>query len=70
MTAAQIAEAMLTVSGDPPTEINMRRAIYRVRHHLRDFDALGLVRDVKTNGRLSLWVLADTPIQSEPFEAA
>jgi len=70
MTAAQIAEAMLAISGAAPTEINVQRAMYRVRHHLRDFNALGLVRDVKTKGRLSLWVLADAPIQAGSYEAA
>lgn len=41
MTAVQIAEALLAISGDPQTEVNIRRAVYRVRDHLRDFAALG-----------------------------
>ena len=61
---------MLAISGDPPTEINTRRAVYRVRHHLRRFREQGLVCDVKTAGSTGLWTLADTPVQAGSCEAA
>jgi len=70
MTAVQIAEALLAISGDPATEINTQRAVYRVRDHLRDFEALGLVRDVRTKGCVGLWVLAEGDSQAQSDQAA
>jgi hypothetical protein len=57
MTAAEIAERVLTLKGEPLTEKSKFDTVGMVRHHLRRYDAEGLVQGSKIKGTLMSWTL-------------
>lgn len=59
-TAPEIARAVIANKGEIPTDRAINLALMRVREHLRQFRAEGLVRKIRTKGRrFGAWVLAD-----------
>jgi hypothetical protein len=59
-TAPEIAHALVANRGEIPTDRAVSLALMRVREHLRQFRAKGLVREIRTKGsRFGTWTLAN-----------